>query len=343
MNAFIKNCLRIAGISILLGLVLGAIGFSMDNTVFDNWEDFNVTIGNNNYHSDKGLITKDSGEWDNDSWDRNGESDSSSDVEQKDDLDSDDLDLENVDSDNSENYEDIKSLSMDISYGTVNIKEGDSFDIEVENLQKDEIQNTIEDGVWIISDNNDDSGYTNEISIFGIKITNSSINNPFHPGTIELTVPKDFDFENLEISLGAGTIKADKLTSENANIDVGAGSLRIKELSAVKESSYSIDTGNLVIDYLTAHNANINCGVGNLTASGNITGDSYITCGIGNVDLNITGKEDDYNYSIDCGIGTVIINGNSYSGVNSRTKRNNNAENSFTLDCGIGKIALKIQ
>mgnify|MGYP001585048665 CR=1 FL=1 len=48
------------------------------------------------------------------------------------------------------------------------------------------------------------------------------------------------------------------------------------------------------------------------------------------------------NYSVDGGIGSVIINNNRYNGVNSKTKINEGAENSFTLDHGIGMIILKI-
>ncbi|MGB8454636.1 MAG: DUF4097 family beta strand repeat-containing protein [Anaerocolumna sp.] len=313
MNAFIKNSLKIAGVSILLGLMLAVVAFSMDNTVFDNWENFNISMGDNNIHPGFWSDRADSKAWEED----------------------------DSFSGNEGSFEDIKSLSLDISYGTVTIKEGDSFGIDVENIPEDELNSTVKDGVWEINDNTDNAGNDSKITIFGINIINNN-SHPFKAADIKLTVPEDFVFENLDIILDAGTIKADSLISDKADIDVGAGSLRINELTAREKSSYSIDTGELIIDELNANDAKINCGVGNLTASGIITGDSYVTNGIGNVELDIDGDEADYNYSVDCGIGTVIINDNSYSGVNSKTKKNNNAENSFTLDCGIGKIALKI-
>lgn len=319
MNAFIKNCLKIAGISIFLGLLLVIISFSMDNTVFDNWENFNITLGNNNNHSGRWTDPDNPEEWDD--WDNEEE-----------------WNKEEA-SVTSDSFKDVKSLLLDISYGTVEIKKGDSFNIHADNIGSDEYYSTIEDGVWKIGDNRENSN--NEISVFGIKISDSAVH-PFNVANIELTIPEDFVFENLDIILNAGTIKAERLAAENADIDVGAGSLHMEELSAENKSSYSIDTGELAIENLTAHNANINCGVGNVNASGIITGDSMVTCGIGNVSLDIEGNENDYNYNIDCGIGTVIINSNSYSGVNSKTKANNNAKNSFDLDCGIGKIALKI-
>ncbi len=338
MNVFIKNCLKIAGVSILLGLLLGIIGFGMDNTIFNNWENFNITIGDNNIRSgfrsdwnDSRTGNDDAGNFAGNSGNTNG-----ADGKDKDDLVSGNL--------VSGNFNDVKSLSMDISYGTVNIMEGESFNIEVENGQSEEFESTINEGVWEIKDNSDyfnNSDNYSDITVFGIRISTNS--HPFKPAALIVTVPEGFVFEDLVIELGAGAIRADRLTSQNAEIEVGAGSLRIKELVAEKESSYSIDTGELIIDDLTARNVQMDCGVGNLTASGSITGDSYVNCGIGNVDLDIAGKEEDYNYSVDCEIGTVIINNNSYSGINSKTEKNNNAENSFTLNCGIGKIGLKIR
>lgn len=325
MNVFMKNGFRVAGLAILLGIVLSGIAFTMDNSVFDNWENFNITFGNNNLNS---------GSW----TDRINFG--SSDREDKGSFSIGDKKEENP-ALSTEELKDIKSLSLDISIGTVTIKEGNSFDIEVEGVPGDEIIHTVKDGVWDISDNGEKSDNDSEISIFGIRLANSG-SHPFKTANIRLTIPEDFTFDDLDIILGAGTIKTDKLTAENVDIEVGTGSLRIKSLLALEESSYSIDTGELIIDELNAHDANINCGVGNLSASGSVTGDSYVTCGIGNVDLNIDGNEEDYNYHVDCGIGTVIINNNSYSGVNSKTWKNNNAENSFTLNCGIGKISLKI-
>ena len=342
MNAFIKNCLKIAGISILLGLFLILISFSMDNTIFSNWENFNITFGNNNYHSGR-WSDSDKEDWDD--WDKNDWNNKEVE-EDKNELISDNAESKRTygetgirASGNTNNLKDVKSLALDISYGTVSITEGDHFGIQVYNIGSDDYYSTVKEGVWKIEDNVEDN--KSEFSIFGVRISDS-VNHPFRAPNIELTIPEDFVFENLDIILNTGTIKAERLSSKNADINVGAGSLHIKELSASEKSSYSIDTGQLVIEDINAQDANINCGVGNLTAAGIIKGENLITCGIGNVSLDLNGNEADYNYNVDCGIGTVIINDNSYSGVNSKHKTNNNAKNSFDLDCGIGRIALEI-
>lgn len=337
MRVFLKNCLRIAGFSVLIGIVLCFVAFSIDNSIFDNWKNFSIPFGDNSFET---------GSWlDRDDWvDRDNQVEKDVEVSEYSDYENENEKEQNetVTSDGGKSLSKIQSLSLDITYGTVTISEGESFELDVDGVPDDVVKNTIDNGVWNISDTLDQSEVKNEVSVFGFKISSSN-SHPFKSANIKLTVPEDFVFDNLDIILDAGTIKADSLTAKNADISVGAGSLKIDELTASNKSSYSIDTGELIIDNLEARDANMNCGVGNLRASGTITGDNYVTCGIGNVDLDMEGEEEDYNYSIDCGIGTVIINSSSYSGVNSKTKKNNDAKNSFTLDCGIGKISLNIQ
>jgi hypothetical protein len=310
----------------LTGVILVAVAFGMDNQLFYNWEDFNFSIGDNIFRASY---------WENRNNSHNDDSNGNDDNRLTDQKSQNTLN-------DSDEIKDIKSIFLDISYGTVTVKEGDYFDIKIDN-DLNNIQENVSNGVWEISDTADTTdaiGNVSNVSIFGFKITKGA--NPFHTADIELTIPEDYTFENLDIVLGAGSIKADNLTADSANIDVGAGSLRIKSLTVKSKSTYTLDTGELIINDLTARDANINCGVGNLKASGIINGDSSVTCGIGNVELDIDGEEEDYNYIVDCGIGTVIINNNSYSGVNARTRKNNDADDSFKLNCGIGKISLKI-
>jgi hypothetical protein len=347
MNALMKNCFRIAGIAVLTGVILVAVAFSIDNTIFYNWENFNISIGDNIIGLDlpDNRYNSRNDDWNGFAGNRINEKAGQEIPDQG--VTHQGTSMEGISDqksqstlNSSDNRNNIKSIFLDISYGTVTIKEGEYFDIKTADGANNIIHENVSNGVWEISDANDLSGNESNVSIFGFNITEGG--NPFQTTDIELTIPEDFKFENLDIALGAGTIKADNLIAENADINVGAGSLRIKSLTAESKSLYSIDTGELVIDDLTASNANINCGVGKLKASGIINGDSYVTCGIGNVELDIDGEEEDFNYKVDCGIGTVIINNNKYSGVNARTRKNNDSDDSFTLDCGIGKISLKI-
>lgn len=49
-------------------------------------------------------------------------------------------------------------------------------------------------------------------------------------------------------------------------------------------------------------------------------------------------QQDNFNYSIDCGIGEVILGGESYSSLGVSREIDNDAEKKMELDCGVGQI-----
>ena len=69
--------------------------------------------------------------------------------------------------------------------------------------------------------------------------------------------------------------------------------------------------------------------------------DLEVDCGIGNVDLDILGKEADYNYEISCAAGNVDIGDSSYSGIgHDKNITNPNAKGDMELNCGVGNITV---
>ena len=49
-------------------------------------------------------------------------------------------------------------------------------------------------------------------------------------------------------------------------------------------------------------------------------------------------EQDNFNYSIDCGIGEVILGGDSYSSLGVSREIDNDAEKKMELHCGVGQI-----
>ncbi len=235
----------------------------------------------------------------------------------------------------TEEYEDVKSIDLQISYGSVIINRGDTFHIDAYNMSENDFSSTMEDGVWLIRDNKE-LGYDIQIFDLNIPVNMGNVRNEEDMPQVLITLPEDFIAEDIEINLGAGKIEADSLTAEEANLYVGAGSFRIHDLIVKNKSYYSVAAGELIIDNMNVNNVIMDNGVGTIKATGIITGDSSMKSGIGTVNLNVNGRKENYNYSIDCGVGTVIINHNRYSD----TTINSGAENNFTLECGIGNITL---
>lgn len=239
-----------------------------------------------------------------------------------------------------ENYENVKSMEVDVAYGNVTMKEGDSFHIEAYNMMEGKFISTLDNGVWKIQSN---TGLPVEISgkleIFGIDI-------PYNPWTlldndrvpnIAITIPADFTSENININMDAGCIYADSISTREAEIDVNAGYLHVKNLVAGNKSHLSVGTGELIIDNIYAKDISLENDVGVIQATGSLLGDSYAKNGVGSIRLNLVKEIDDYNYDIDCGIGSVTIEGDRYT----NTFIDNDAENNLSMECEAGNITVE--
>ena len=73
---------------------------------------------------------------------------------------------------------------------------------------------------------------------------------------------------------------------------------------------------------------------GDINMSANIMGDSEISCGIGNIDIDLIGERQDYSINIEKGIGGIKID-------NKKVKNNTSygkGINKLDIDGGIGSI-----
>lgn len=235
-------------------------------------------------------------------------------------------------------YENVKSLEIDVAYGNVTIKEGDSFYIEAYNIEKESFSSTLENGVWKVQDN---TGFHKELSgdfeIFDVDIPITWILwDDDKTSNIVITIPSGFTAENIDINIESGYITADYLVAKDADINVDAGYFHINDLTIQNKSYLTVGAGEMIIDMLNAKDISIENSVGYLKASGNILGDSYVKSDFGGIKLCINGEKTDYNYDIDCNVGSVKIDGYRYTD----TTIHSDAKNNFFLECDVGSITL---
>lgn len=164
---------------------------------------------------------------------------------------------------------------------------------------------------------------------------------------ITITVPCDMQLEVLELCVGAGTTRLRNASSVygRAEIEVGAGKLEIAALAVEHNIDIEVGAGNANIQNLTAATASVECGVGKMSVKGAVAGDISIECGVGNIEMYLDAVESDYNYDIDCGIGSVYINGSKRGGflASKADMAHADAKGTIKLECGIGKIELITQ
>ena len=86
----------------------------------------------------------------------------------------------------------------------------------------------------------------------------------------------------------------------------------------------------------------MNTGIGETVFDGKIFKSLDIKAGIGEIDMRINGKKDDYLINATSGIGSILIDGRSATGIDSTFRINNqNALHTIRVKAGIGEVDIK--
>lgn len=208
---------------------------------------------------------------------------------------------------------DFTSISINLSAAELEIRMGDKFDVETNHKhlkceEKDDI----------------------------LKISETKPIFALHPRGMKviLTVPKDKIFDYVDINTGAGSVAIDELSSNMLDIELGAGELRAGKLVAVYKSEIDGGAGSVTISDGHLSNADIDMGVGELNLTSKLSGKSSIDDGVGETNLVLIGKEDDYKIKLDKGIGEAWIAGRKMSDDSVYGAGENNIE----IDGGVGEL-----
>lgn len=195
--------------------------------------------------------------------------------------------------------EDIRKLKLDVKYGNITLlpAEDGKIRVETENAGTD-----LECGA---------DGHELKIKGNSRRLKNADIRIWIPAGNVlekaeldldaaALTV-EDFSAEDLEISIGAGQMRADGvLAAEKLSVEVGAGEMRIEEL----------DCSRIELD-----------------------------CGLGSMDVRAAGSQADYSYEISCGMGEIRIGDETYNSfAGEKEVRTQGSRGELKASCGMGSI-----
>ena len=125
--------------------------------------------------------------------------------------------------------------------------------------------------------------------------------------SIEIFCPENLSFQKIKLQMGAGTIE-------------NSGSLDIKE------ADFTVGVGTADISELQ---------VENLKGS----------CGMGDMELTLTGKAAEYNYELKCGLGNLEVDDSLETSITSGNKQitNEGATKNIKLDCGMGNVQVEFE
>lgn len=212
-----------------------------------------------------------------------------------------------------ENYE-IKKMVIDIKASHLVIEDGEEFYVETNNSRIEVKQNK------------------DEINIkekgFSWNRNNSS--------KVIVHIPTNHKFDRFYLDAGAGKIDISSLKTNDLDLELGAGQVIIDNIESYKKSKIDGGAGEFIIKSGTLTNLDFDMGVGHAKFTSSILGNSDIDAGVGELNINIIGAEDDYELEIDKGVGNVLVDGKN---VGSDT-RVGYGINKIDIDGGVGRITV---
>ena len=215
----------------------------------------------------------------------------------------------------------IQNLDLDVYYGTLYIQE---------NMKDTEVRVTVE-----YRKKNHRRNVETYMDGGTLKIKETGSKYSFQNDSTRITVmiPSEMKeesqmFRKISLKQGAGDIIVNMpLTAEEININVDAGECEaVQTLTALDKFKADVGAGEIELEEVKTREINLIANVGQITAD-RIAADLIdIDCGIGSVEAEAAGIEQDYNYEVQCGVGDVTIGDNSFSGLSNKRKIENHTD-----------------
>lgn len=140
---------------------------------------------------------------------------------------------------------------------------------------------------------------------------------------IIISCPRDMKFRQMDIEVASGNIDVRRnIVADNLEIMLGAGEFVNSGTIEAAKAEFEVGAGEFKVTGLNAQEIDGQCGVGNLS-------------------LEVAGNEEDYSYSLECGIGDIAIGAENYGGFGKEKRINNpGATREIDLECGIGDVSV---
>ena len=138
---------------------------------------------------------------------------------------------------------------------------------------------------------------------------------------LELYIPVGV-LKEIEIEAINGNLVADKIVADNVIIEIDNASVQIEELVVEDKAELQINAGQMVVGFYSGTNLETECAMGSI----------MVVC---------EGKQEDYNYDVECGMGKIQIQENTYSGIGKEIWIQGESNKSIKAECAMGEIILE--
>ena len=206
-------------------------------------------------------------------------------------------------------------LVVDLATSNLIIKEGDTFDYIINNKE-------------ITAEKDNNKIIIKEKGHFRSK-----------KSEVIITIPRDMILNDAIIDTGTGKINIENLKAENFSLDIGAGSVQINNLVVTKSCDIDGGAGNVVISNGSIYNLDMDLGIGKTTITSILTGENEIDTGVGKLELNLIGSQNDYTLDISKGIGSISLDGKDLKD----EEKVGTGSSLVKIDGGVGSIEIKMK
>ncbi len=161
--------------------------------------------------------------------------------------------------------------------------------------------------------------------------------------TLTLRIPAEMAFDDVKLDVDAAEVELSTVLScEKLDLEIGAGAFSDSgEGTAAlraEEMKLEVGAGAMSLSEVWTHKLEATCGVGQMELGKVTAVDTALDCGVGEILMSMTGRQGDYDYEVDTGVGSVSVGESEYNGLGTSQKVDNGAVNFIKIDCGVGSI-----
>lgn len=219
----------------------------------------------------------------------------------------------------------VQNLSINLQHGYLLMEESEDSRMQVSYLpasdSADEIMAVCDAGEITIQDTRQGKKSRKDVAVY-------------------LKIPGNFKFDNADIQIKAGEVDVEcGFSADQLTVNTDAGLISLESMEA-QTFSVAVGAGEIDIEDSVFKTIYMDCGLGTIDIEADITEYAKIDCGMGTVDLELAKGVDSANYMLNCGVGSIDIGDNSYTGLSRKKRIENGASAEFELNCGMGTISI---
>lgn len=159
---------------------------------------------------------------------------------------------------------------------------------------------------------------------------------------IVITVPADFHFDEVDISVNASALEIASINARSLEIETGAGKVEIDQMKA-EEADFGVGAGEIVVHNGDVRSCDVEVGSGcfvyeGIVYDGNGYAECSVECNMGTAEFVLQGKAEDYNYELECATGSIIIGDETFGGLSGEKLIDHQARADFEIDCSMGEV-----